>query len=331
MLVHSVEFRLADTVNRHWSIGEIAMARRLQSGLVNDTYVLETEGAKSEKFIFQHLGAVFTSPDVIIDQAVVGQHLRRQGFVIPEPLLTDRGMPFAYCDGRLSKLLSFIEHDERPKEKLNTKMTESAAALLGRIHRSMATITYRPKFCIPNFHNRFHYIKELLARLKDGRFASKQEDALELAAGIISGLDANNFPVNLKLQIIHGDPKLDNFLFREEEAIGMIDMDTLMVSPILTDLGDAFRSWMQSPLGTFDRKRARSSYLAYMEENPCGYSFDEVCSATITISLELAARFLIDYFDESYFKWDSDKYQSAAEHNIARSWFFLKYALSVTD
>jgi len=41
--------------------------------------------------------------------------------------------------------------------------------------------------------------------------------------------------------------------------------------------------------------------------------------ATQRISLELAARFAGDTLEESYFGWDSRRYHSAAEHNLARS------------
>ncbi len=37
------------------------------------------------------------------------------------------------------------------------------------------------------------------------------------------------------------------------------------------------------------------------------------------ITLELAARFLKDFFEDSYFNWDAKKYSSRAEHNLART------------
>jgi hypothetical protein len=38
-----------------------------------------------------------------------------------------------------------------------------------------------------------------------------------------------------------------------------------------------------------------------------------------TITLELAARFLADYFNDNYFGWDPKRYKSRRAHNLARA------------
>ena len=109
----------------------------------------------------------------------------------------------------------------------------------------------------------------------------------------------------------------------------MIDLDTFMVAPVLIDLGDAFRSWMQSPDGTFDQSHYHEVVRAYRSVNKLPYSNGEILGATKLISLELATRFLTDYFEESYFKWDNEKYASATEHNLFRCRYFIRYAESI--
>ena len=46
-------------------------------------------------------------------------------------------------------------------------------------------------------------------------------------------------------RIIHGDLKLNNIRFDEtgNKAIAIVDLDTLGVSKIVIDIGDAIRSW----------------------------------------------------------------------------------------
>ena len=38
-----------------------------------------------------------------------------------------------------------------------------------------------------------------------------------------------------------------------------------------------------------------------------------------TIATELSIRFLVDALEEKYFGWDSDKYASRGDHNLARA------------
>ena len=42
-------------------------------------------------------------------------------------------------------------------------------------------------------------------------------------------------------------------------------------------------------------------------------------AATLTITVELAARFAADALAESYFGWDSERFGSAGEHNHVRA------------
>lgn len=48
--------------------------------------------------------------------------------------------------------------------------------------------------------------------------------------------------------------------------------------------------------------------------------------ATLSIALELAARFAADALNESYFGWDSNRFASASEHNLLRAQAQLKLA-----
>ena len=52
-------------------------------------------------------------------------------------------------------------------------------------------------------------------------------------------------------------------------------------------------------------------------------------SATLTISVELAARFCTDSLREHYFGWDPKRYESSSEHNQARTRNQLQVAENV--
>jgi len=102
-------------------------------------------------------------------------------------------------------------------------------------------------------------------------------------------------------------------------------LDTCSRSSILVELGDAFRSWCgneeDDPKNRFCLRKFRSAWSGYKKGSD-GFltarekSLIPKCIGTIT--LELACRFLTDYFEDSYFGWDSKRYKSRKEHNLAR-------------
>ena len=129
------------------------------------------------------------------------------------------------------------------------------------------------------------------------------------------------------MRVIHGDPKISNILFDTKgQARAIIDLDTCNRRPLLVELGDAFRSWCggaeDNPRNTFSLPIFRTAWAGYkkgagnmMTKRELQY----VPKAIGTITLELAARFLADYFDDNYFGWDSSRYPSRRAHNLARA------------
>src|SRR5690606_16462842 len=51
--------------------------------------------------------------------------------------------------------------------------------------------------------------------------------------------------------------------------------------------------------------------------------------ATLTITVELAARFCIDALEERYFRWDPERYGSSSAHQQARTRGQLALAASI--
>ena len=120
-------------------------------------------------------------------------------------------------------------------------------------------------------------------------------------------------------RLVHGDPKISNFIFDPDtdEAIGLVDLDTVASMPIVLELGDAFRSWC-NPLGedttetTFSLPFFHAAIGGYARGAPGLLSEDEwqaLPDATLTIALELAARFAADALQESYFGWDTARFE----------------------
>ena len=107
--------------------------------------------------------------------------------------------------------------------------------------------------------------------------------------------------------------------------------------PLAHELGDALRSWC-NPAGEdatevrFDLELARAALHGWAEEARALLQPGEAESLAVgvhTIALELAARFLADALNESYFGWDEARYASRSAHNLVRGKGQLALAESI--
>ena len=135
-------------------------------------------------------------------------------------------------------------------------------------------------------------------------------DALKLARGLETG--------NLRTVLIHGDTKLENFLFstRTGKAKALVDLDTIMPHTWLSDWGDMARSLI-NPAGerepdlarvTVDMEAFESAARGFL--SAARHTADQelvlMADAVQIMALELGVRFLTDYLrGDSYFRLGS--------------------------
>lgn len=138
-----------------------------------------------------------------------------------------------------------------------------------------------------------HYCAEFIARF--------QHIADDLEAAKQQGL--------LTLRVIHGDPKLNNFLFdrHRKKIVSLIDLDTVKPGLVHYDIGDCLRSCchIAEPVG-FDLDICTALLKSYLAE--AGAFFTEhdyhyLYPAIRLIPFELGLRFYTDYLEGNrYFK-----------------------------
>jgi hypothetical protein len=119
----------------------------------------------------------------------------------------------------------------------------------------------------------------------------------------------------LKKVVVHGDTKLDNFLFSAQtcQVRALVDLDTIMPHTWLSDWGDMARSLVnisgerERDLSNIDVDLDIFAALAkgYLHTNRCPDSreLDLMSDAPQIMALELGVRFLADYLrGDSYFQ-----------------------------
>lgn len=150
---------------------------------------------------------------------------------------------------------------------------------------------------------------------------------VETRKGWASVLETAKAQGELKLRLMHGDPKINNILFDQHtgKAIGLIDLDTVKPGLIHYDIGDCLRSGC-NPLGEetqdwdsieFDTDICRAllqGYLSIASEFLVQQDYAYLYDAIRLIAFELGLRFLTDYLaGDVYFK------TTYAEHNLIRA------------
>jgi hypothetical protein len=165
-----------------------------------------------------------------------------------------------------------------------------------------------------------------LVQLEDAEYQHRRQDplvrwcidlalghkshALKLARGLETG--------DLRTVLIHGDTKLENFLFstRTGKAKALVDLDTIMPHTWLSDWGDMARSLI-NPAGERETDLTKVTVdLEVFESAACGFlnaarhianhEAALMTDAVQIMSLELGVRFLTDYLrGDSYFSLES--------------------------
>ena len=302
-----------------------ARPERLTSGLINASWRVETP--TGERYILQRVNPLFRAT-VNDDIDAVTRHLEGKGMLTPRLVRTSGGNLTLVHDGDVWRLLTFISGISRDALEISRQARE-AGSLLGRFHLALADLRHTfssPRLGVHDTARHLGELERVLGSHRDHRcfdtIAPVAERILELASRLPDLPPAEE-------GIVHGDPKISNFIFDPvtDEAICLVDLDTVAPMQVILELGDAFRSWC-NPAGEDTAKTEFS--VPFFHAAVGGYtrvaadllSDDEwraLPAATLTITLELASRFAADALRENYFGWDSARFESAADHNLVRA------------
>ncbi len=318
------ELELIAEIAEQFGLGQAKSSKKLDGGIVNLSYKVETSEGN---FIVQQLSSIWDKR-VIDDYRSVQRYLRTNGIHVPVLLNDINERPYFIRDRKIWRAFEYVENDGISKS--SPEIAYEAGKILGKFHKVMQASSFKPSFKLEGFHDTQAIIKKLQEVAIQPQYQEKYSVVKQEFNEIIDAIQPLYLPDDLPKTLIHGDPKLANFLFKDNKVISVLDLDTMMHASELIDLGDALRSWCKS--GSVYRPEIFDAALnGYRETNSTAYDDSTIKNAMNLINLELCARFLTDYFQESYFAFDSNSEKTRAQQNLDKARFYLDYFKSCNN
>ena len=289
----------------------------LGNGFINDTYLVRTQ---TNPFVLQKINHnVFPQPEQIMSNLeMLNQHVghvknAQSTLQIPQLLQTKSKHNF-FRDGQgyYWRALSYIENTEGLETINDITQAEQVGSALAEFHR----LTYQLNSTklhdtLPGFHITPEYlayyqrIKWQTANVSDD-FC---KDFIDEHHRITNDLEAAKKQGLLVIRTIHGDPKLNNFLFdrTSQKIVSIVDLDTVKPGLIHYDIGDCLRSCCHNTVtNTFDLEICQALLTRYLSGMGDYFSEDDysfLYPAIRLIPFELGIRFYTDYLEGNrYFK-----------------------------
>jgi len=315
-LLHHIAGHFANSINTIKPLG---------NGLINDTFLVTTFATK--QFVLQRINQqVFPEPELITSNLLtLNRHIRKQTNVrllMPKVLRTTEGqVNFQDGLGNCWRAQSFIADTESLENLRSLDDAEQVGFALGHFHR--LTSNLKPATLhdtLPGFHITPDYLSQYLAAAKQSQeFDKFCADFIGEFAHHAVSLESAKQQGHLQVRVIHGDPKLNNFLFTKVgKIISLIDLDTVKPGLVHYDIGDCLRSCCHDAENhTFNLEICAAILKSYLDEAFGFFSakdYDYLFPAIQLLPFELGLRFYTDYLQgDRYFKiaWPGQNLQRA--------------------
>ena len=220
----------------------VDQVRAFGGGHINETFLATTAAGD---YVVQRINRdVFREPLVLVENvATVSTHL--QGAFMPEPVAVRDGGWLVHRADDVWRAWRRVAGAETIAEPTPTRV-RSAARLLGRFHAGLADLAPdRVGEVLPAFHRparRLTLLREVVAADPHGRVRGVDaEIEIAFAAAPLAEI-ADDLVRRVPRRVAHNDAKLDNVLFDGDDAVCLVDLDTLMPSAWFWDVGDLLRT-----------------------------------------------------------------------------------------
>lgn len=353
----SVAERIAHIGDQFAISGEFQYGEELRNGHINTTYraCYKTEDGHLDRYILQRINDyVFKEPALVmrnvekVTRHIIWKLMRRRRDAAGQTLTlypARGGRNYIYLPecGGMWRCYNNIEGTHTYDVVENTRQAYQAGFAFGSFQDLVSDMNpVDIKESIPDFHNTPRRYEQLLdaARRDPQQRVAECTAELELLAqwapdfGKLIDMQIRG---ELPTRITHNDTKINNVMLDEEtdNAVCVIDLDTVMPGLSLYDFGDMVRT--ATCLAREDEEDLSLVYIQmpFFESLVEGYldaanSFltpnetDNLAFSGWLITTEIGIRFLTDYLEgDRYFKTDKPG------HNLIRARNQLKLAQSI--
>lgn len=321
---------------------DIQSVERYGSGHIHQTY--KVEASSGEVYILQKINCkIFTNIPVLQKNIQnVLNHIAQKGQSDNSlKILTFKNEKSYFLDdlGNYWRLFNYIHNSKTYNKITSENLAYEAGKAYGSFLSSLNDLPVDSLHeTIPDFHNldyRLHLLEQSVKTDTKNRLSNIESElqfarirSLKLRRILELGKE-NKIP----LRVTHNDTKINNVLFnKDDKAICVIDLDTVMPGYIHYDFGDAIRTGAASAdedeaelCKMFIDLELFESYSKGFLEQTVEFlnqtEIDELYFAPQLLTFIIALRFLTDYLNgDVYFKIDHEK------HNLQR-WYAQKQLL----
>ncbi|MEL6553006.1 MAG: aminoglycoside phosphotransferase family protein [Cyanobacteria bacterium J06621_11] len=304
------------------------------------------EPSPAKRFVMQQINAdVFPQPELVIqNMTVLSQHLQNhqpqhpthqpsRRWEMPHIIPTRQGDPFFRDEaGGYWRAITFIEN-ARVLETIQTpEQAKEVGYGLAMFHRLISDLpTEQLADTLEGFHITPQYLaayEQVLANWDEAAWKQanpvpeyRYEEVQRCIQFIadrqawVSVLEDAKAAGQLKLRPIHGDPKINNIMLGpNDQAVSLIDLDTVKPGLIHYDIGDCLRSgcnqlgedtkiWESVEFNLQIAEAMLNGYLSLASDFFTEADYQYLYDAIRLISFELGLRFFTDYLaGDRYFK-----------------------------
>lgn len=309
------------------------------NGHINNTYL-----TKTPSYILQRINT-----NVFKDPYAVMENIENVTSFLREKIKAEGGNPeretmrviktadgqccYKYDNDNVFRVYDFVKNTKTIEDNITSQILINAGKGFGRFGRMLDDYPAEKLHeTIKDFHNtpkRVEALKEAIEKNIAGRADSVKDEikfALDnavFADVVVKGIENGEIP----LRVTHNDTKINNILFDNDtdEAVCVIDLDTVMPGSALYDFGDALR--MGGSTGAEDEinldlvnfnvsafESFAEGYCSEMSAKLTEREFELLPFSVKLLTYECGIRFLTDYLNgDTYFKIHREN------HNLDRA------------
>ncbi|QZE15577.1 aminoglycoside phosphotransferase family protein [Halosquirtibacter laminarini] len=322
--------------------GDVCTVKPLGEGFINDTFIVKTESDVTPNYILQRKNKnIFTNVPAMMDNILkVTTHLKnkvveqggnpdREAMTII--LANDGKRYYQDAEGEYWAVCEFIADTIAYQNAETPELAYAGGKGIGKFQNMLSDMKEPLVDILPGFHNikiRFDQWDEVIAKDPVGRVKEVKEEIawiedrrakmMEFWALVEDG--------TIPSRVTHNDTKINNILFdKQGDVLCVIDLDTVLNSPVLNDYGDALRSYTNTGLEddenldnvSMDFEIFKAYTEGYLSETKAFLTESEkdwLAFGGLYITYEQVLRFLMDYIDgDNYYKTKSES------HNLVRT------------